>query len=774
MLPRDHIPVTPVVGEAGPNPALTRNRRPCPAPGHGEPEHPPRRVPNTRCRGKQRVGPPDHRRLPAVAAGRKPCLSSIAPPWRCSPPPWWSPCGHRAARPGRRRVPCLRPGTAPPGCRSQLTDGLIHNPNFGGFDDYGLTADTVLRAAGHRWPPGADVPRRGTALAAARRRLHRRFGTRAVRRRHREAARARPVDRSRPHELRWCQPGRAARQRVVIASGPAKGRIDDKSTFGDFANTVGQILAVRGLTDGQEPARGRGPHVPAQAAVRRRGYFRLDFAKVEGSQAGAAGKKSPADPDTTSYAVIQLLDDEQGVPGSAPALRTPSPGSREPAAQERLVRRWHRRRPTANTNSTGLAGWALGADRAVPARPRPRHWVREHQAAAAPMPGTPLAGRARSDRLRPRRAARPGKQDGITDDDARPVAPGHGPGRAGTAVPARLLSARVLRLRRTPRRRGLPGRGGGARRAARPPAQAATCSTSTRRLGRRRLPPARRRRPDRLRRGRGGQYAAAQFTRRRPHPDLRPAPAGRSSAGSTALRPTPCVQHPARECLLVAVVVRRQVRHLVLLRRAGVGVAERPRRWVRRAVVAGRCGKAPPRVTPTSHLPRRRPRRTSRRRRPRASPTPGLDTRPPTPPVPRSRAAPSLPPRRPAVHRRPVPPRVLASRRGLGSSADALGGLVRRRAGCSADRAARHLRARLGSGLPGWVAPVVVAAPVRARAADRRRRTTEALRRRLMTRPALAVARLPRDLHPVALVALGGRAGRRGVLHHQPVDPPAR
>jgi hypothetical protein len=36
--------------------------------------------------------------------------------------------------------------------------------------------------------------------------------------------------------------------RLVTRSGPAKGRIADQSTFGDFANTVGQILAVRGLT----------------------------------------------------------------------------------------------------------------------------------------------------------------------------------------------------------------------------------------------------------------------------------------------------------------------------------------------------------------------------------------------------------------------------------------------------------------------------------------------------------------------------------------------
>ena len=32
----------------------------------------------------------------------------------------------------------------------QLTNGLVHNPNFGGFDDYGLTIDTAfgLRAIG--------------------------------------------------------------------------------------------------------------------------------------------------------------------------------------------------------------------------------------------------------------------------------------------------------------------------------------------------------------------------------------------------------------------------------------------------------------------------------------------------------------------------------------------------------------------------------------------------------------------------------------------------
>src|SRR5262245_59334317 len=42
--------------------------------------------------------------------------------------------------------------------------GLIHNPNFGGFDDYGLTADTVLglkAIGGHK----ADVTKARKALA---------------------------------------------------------------------------------------------------------------------------------------------------------------------------------------------------------------------------------------------------------------------------------------------------------------------------------------------------------------------------------------------------------------------------------------------------------------------------------------------------------------------------------------------------------------------------------------------------------------------------------
>ena len=112
------------------------------------------------------MGPPDHRRLPAVAAERKP----IYRPSRLR--------GAALHRPGGLRGGRHRPG--PGGCREaeaspaghgatwlsgQFTGGLVHNPNFGGFDDYGLTIDTVfaLQSVGGHQP---DVRTARNALAA--------------------------------------------------------------------------------------------------------------------------------------------------------------------------------------------------------------------------------------------------------------------------------------------------------------------------------------------------------------------------------------------------------------------------------------------------------------------------------------------------------------------------------------------------------------------------------------------------------------------------------
>ena len=198
----------------------------------------------------------------------------------------------------------------------------------------------------------------------------------------------------------------------------------------------------------------------------------------------------------------------------------------------------------------------------------------------------------------------------------------------------------------------------------------------------------------------------------------------------------------------------------------GRRLAQGARRWVRRAVVAeghrpgdaGRGADLPPAVVA---------RRPTRPRRHRA-----LPPRPPTSkPTPRPGASTVLghlvgagtrPP--PGRRARPARPR-RRTRHALTPSAGPTAERARRRAATyhvghrGGQPSRRAPRRRPRAGLPGWVAPVLVARPVR-RGRRRGRRTTETRRRLLMRGP-------PRDRPPPAgpapgrLVAVGGRAGRR-------------
>ena len=154
------------MGEAGPNPALTRNRRPAPLGREaGEPEHPLRRVLTSRCRGNQRVGPDG---LPAVAAGRKsPCAPPSAGSRHSSPPalalgrPRPARCPSAVAAPPRRRPATRRAGVA----HRQLNGETCSRRQFGGIDyaDYGLSIDLGPSPRSAATTPRPPIRTRGRA-----------------------------------------------------------------------------------------------------------------------------------------------------------------------------------------------------------------------------------------------------------------------------------------------------------------------------------------------------------------------------------------------------------------------------------------------------------------------------------------------------------------------------------------------------------------------------------------------------------------------------------
>lgn len=160
---------------------------------------------------------------------------------------------------------------------------------------------------------------------------------------------------------------------------PIAGRISDLSEFGDYANVVGQSYAVRALSlaNSKEAEAARDFLLKQQCPS---GFFRLNFDKpasaTQSCTEGAAG--SAPDPDVTSIAVINLLgsrDNSQAVKdalakaGTWLAGRQRHSGAFRGGASTAVV----------NSNSTSLAGYALGLLKNRDAALKAAVWVRKLQ-----------------------------------------------------------------------------------------------------------------------------------------------------------------------------------------------------------------------------------------------------------------------------------------------------------------------------------------------------------------------------------------------------------
>ena len=288
---------------------------------------------------------------------------------------------------------------------NQLTHGLVHNDQFD-VDDYGLSIDTAfgLQAiGGHRH----DVRQVRHAMAG-----HVGDYTGSGGEKYAGAtAKLLVLVESTGGDPTHFGGSNLVKKHgsLVTRKGPAQGRIADQSQYGDFANTIGQILAVRGLTAARSGWAGAARTFLLEQQCRQ-GYFRLDFSKP-GSAHQACGRKSPADPDATSYAVVQLWRTSKGHPRFRHALEKAATWL---AGRERrngsLV--GGTSTSTPNTNSTGLAAWALAsAGRCVKAQKAAR-WVERLQVGPQPT-GSKLAGQ-RGAIAYDRAALKAGRHDGIT------------------------------------------------------------------------------------------------------------------------------------------------------------------------------------------------------------------------------------------------------------------------------------------------------------------------------------------------------------------------
>jgi hypothetical protein len=164
---------------------------------------------------------------------------------------------------------------------------------------------------------------------------------------------------------------------VVDTEGATNGRIVDVSTYGDYANTLGQAFAAQALdTAGSDLADPVTDFLLDQQCAA--GFFRQSFAAIGAADQTCDGGAGQPDVDATSLAVQSLqsqLDDTDVAGHVADAvawLKSAQNANGSFGADASL--------PNANANSTGLAGYALLLSGETEAAQRAAAWLRAHQA----------------------------------------------------------------------------------------------------------------------------------------------------------------------------------------------------------------------------------------------------------------------------------------------------------------------------------------------------------------------------------------------------------
>jgi hypothetical protein len=195
---------------------------------------------------------------------------------------------------------------------------------------------------------------------------------------------------------------------LVIKSGHNRGRVANVSSFPDYASTISQILAARTLT---KAGSGQGPKVRGYLLKQQcdSGYFRLLFSPKKAANQSCT-KKSPADPDATAYAVVQLWKVSKDYAKLRGALKDAVAWL---AKHQRKSGAFNGGTSTdvANSNSTGLAVWALGLAGRCAAAKAGAQWIAALQVGAQ-RAGSALEGQ-RGAIAYDKPALRAGKKDGI-------------------------------------------------------------------------------------------------------------------------------------------------------------------------------------------------------------------------------------------------------------------------------------------------------------------------------------------------------------------------
>ena len=270
---------------------------------------------------------------------------------------------------------------------TQLTNGVIHNDTYD-FDDLGMTMDIGLSMD----EVGGDQAMVRQIRSALSTRIEEYAAPSATERYSGSLAKSlvfAQVSGADPRTYGGLDLVAETEARVT-GSGPSAGRLADLSAYGDYANSFGQALAVRGLSvAGSAKAAAATDFMLKQQCSS--GYFRVFFT----TDAAAADQScvegtDATDTDTTAFVVSQLAATS---PRSAAVDAAIAKAVAWLAATQKADGSFvgSTFTPDPNTNSTGLAASALAAAGTCEQAGRAAEWVTSLQVGPQPA-SSPLAG----------------------------------------------------------------------------------------------------------------------------------------------------------------------------------------------------------------------------------------------------------------------------------------------------------------------------------------------------------------------------------------------
>ena len=271
----------------------------------------------------------------------------------------------------------------------QLTKGAIHNDQYG-FDDYGLTIDTLFALKAARVAP----KQRNRIIKKLRANVESYIGDGSGGTYAGSIAKtlvAATATRARPRHFGGVNLVRRTRG-LIVDSGSEKGRLKDDSAS-DYSNLIGQAYALRGLA-------AVGVNEPSVKTFLLKqqcpaGHFRISYNdKANNPGVGCASARPAnrkADLDATAIAVQSMVAARAaGVGGLGKSINRAANWLK---GKQRRNGAFRSGKPAAaNSNSTGLAGHALALTGRKGAAWKAATWIASRQATRSRAAGTKLRG----------------------------------------------------------------------------------------------------------------------------------------------------------------------------------------------------------------------------------------------------------------------------------------------------------------------------------------------------------------------------------------------